>query len=121
MKRITLGLVICLFFSQCVEIFDGDFTSSGSDRIVITGGITNLEPPEVRIYTSVAFADKDKAPGPVNDAQVWIEDQDGLKIEMRVANDVHERKLVFLLTLIRNQSSMKLILSTKRPLGISTL
>lgn len=95
MKRITLGLVICLFFSQCVEIFDGDFTSSGSDRIVITGGITNLEPPEVRIYTSVAFADKDKAPGPVNDAQVWIEDQDGLKIEMRVANDVHERKLVF--------------------------
>ncbi len=86
-------LSLCLL--GCTEIFEGEFTSEGSDRIVITGGITNIEAPEVRVYNAVPFSDGSRAPQPIRGAHVWIEDQNSLRVEMEEANDTKERKFYF--------------------------
>lgn len=86
-------LSLCLL--GCTELFEGEFTGAGSDRIVITGGITNIEVPEVRIYKSVPFGDGSRAPQPIRGAHVWIEDQNGLRVEMEEANDTKERDFHF--------------------------
>ncbi len=87
---LSLGLLL-----GCTEIFEGEFTGEGSDRIVITGGITNVEVPEVRLYNSAPFGDGGKAPQPIRGAHVWIEDQNGLRIEMEEATDTKELKFHF--------------------------
>ena len=79
----------------CVEIFEGDFTSSGSDRIVITGGINNLEIPEVRIYVSASIGEGVPPPQPVLDANVYIEDGNGDLILMEQVEDLEERESYF--------------------------
>ncbi|MEQ8715304.1 MAG: DUF4249 family protein [Cyclobacteriaceae bacterium] len=79
----------------CTEIFEGEFTSEGSDRIVITGGITNTEVPKVRVYRSVPFGEVGKTPQPIRDANVWIEDDKGQKILMEPKEDIQERDFLF--------------------------
>lgn len=84
-----------LLFLGCTEIFEGEFSGGGSERIVITGGITNVDIPEIRIYTSVPFGASSNSPRPIREANIWIEDQDGLRIAMEEATDETERKYYF--------------------------
>lgn len=74
---------ILIILVGCVEIFDGEFTSEGSDRIVITGGITNVDVPQVWIYKSVSFDDALRQPEHISDARVWIEDEEGIDTKWR--------------------------------------
>ncbi len=79
----------------CVDIFEGDFTSTNSNRIVITGGITDYETPEVRVYTAIPFSESSKAPPFISEALVWIEDSDGIQYPMEVVNDSRAREYHF--------------------------
>lgn len=94
MRYPQIVFCLCLLLG-CTEIFEGEFTSEGSDRIVITGGITNTEVPEVRVYRSVPFGEVGKTPQPIRDANVWIEDDNGQKILMKPMEDIQERDFLF--------------------------
>ncbi|GEM_PF-1554961 len=94
--RFTFFITLILSsLTSCTEIFDGEFTSTGSDRVVITGGITNSEVPEVRVYTSVPFGAGGLTPQPIRDADVWIEDDNGKRILMEPTEDIREREFLF--------------------------
>ncbi len=95
MKQAVIWISLCLLFSQCVDLFEGEFTSSGSNRIVITGGITDIEMPTIRIYESVPFTQTGSTPQLVNDAHVWLEDEEGVRYEFEVGADVTEREYHF--------------------------
>ncbi len=95
MSKSFLILFVWILFTSCVDIFDGDFTSSGSDRIVITGGITNTEMPTIRVYRSLPFEQVGSSALLINDAHVWIEDGQGRVFEFETGEDVDERDLHF--------------------------
>ncbi|MEM8894142.1 MAG: DUF4249 family protein [Bacteroidota bacterium] len=95
MRLILISIFIAMAMLSCTEIFEGDFTSTGSGRIVITGGITNSEVPEARVFTSVPFESGGSTPQPIRDANVWIEDGSGQRILMEGTEDISERDFLF--------------------------
>ncbi|MEM8894141.1 MAG: DUF4249 family protein [Bacteroidota bacterium] len=90
MRHLTFLSFVLLF--GCVDAFNGDFTSEGSDRIVVTGSITNNAIPEVRVYTSVPFSEATKTPPFISESSVWIEDHFGTRYPMEVINDTRIRE-----------------------------
>ncbi len=88
-------ILTALLLIGCVETFEGDFTSSSSNNIVITGGITNYEMPEVRIYFSAPIGVGVPPPQPVHEANVYIEDDAGVRIPMEEVADQLERDSYF--------------------------
>lgn len=95
MKNALLWMVVCLLLSNCIDRFEGDFTSSGSDRIAITGGITNIEMPTIRVYQSLPFDRVGSSSLLINDALVWIEDGEGRTYDFELGADQQEKEFHF--------------------------